>query len=79
MPLWSLSLSEAPPTPADVAASWAMQAYDSVACAGEFAEKDQLTGARGALRRMCKSWLEHDRQLWAAEMGCTPHRARTPA
>ena len=54
----------------------ATQAYDSVACAGEFAEKDQLTGARGALRRMCKSWLEHDRQLWAAEQGYACHVCR---
>ena len=54
----------------------ATQAYDSVACAGEFAEKDQLTGARGALRRMCKSWLEHDRQLWASEQGYACHVCR---
>jgi len=59
-----------------VAAVLDTQAYDSVACAGEFAEKDQLTGARGALRRMCKSWLEHDRQLWAAEQSYACHVCR---
>ena len=59
-----------------VAAVLDTAAYDSVACAGEFAEKDQLTGARGALRRVCKSWLEHDRQLWAEEQGYTCHVCR---
>ena len=69
------SLSEAPPN-APVPLRFGHQAYDSVACAGEFAEKDQLTGARGALRRMCKSWLEHDRQLWAAEQSYACHVCR---
>lgn len=52
-----------------VAAVVGTVAYDAIACAGDFAEKSQLVGARGALRRLCKCWLEHDRLLWAAERG----------
>ena len=41
--------------------------YDAIATAGDFAEREQLQGARGAMRRLCKSWLEHDRALYAKE------------
>ena len=32
--------------------------FDSMACAGDYAERDYLNGSRGTLRRLCKCWLE---------------------
>lgn len=35
-------------------------------------EREQLTGPRGSLRRLCKTWLEHDRMLYATEVIAPP-------
>ena len=50
--------------------------YDAIATAGDFAEREQLMGPRGAMRRLCKCWLEHDRMLYAIGQGYVCHVCR---
>ncbi|KAL1502969.1 hypothetical protein AB1Y20_011040 [Prymnesium parvum] len=57
------------PRSAAVASCVSSEEYDALACAGDFADSEQVSGRRGALRRLCKAWLEHDRMLYAVERG----------
>lgn len=47
--------------------------YDFLACAADVGDESLLRGPRGVLRRLCKTYLEHDRALWAAEQGFECH------
>ena len=64
------------PRSAPVRACLDPAAYDYLACAADVSDAFNLEGPRGVLRRLCKSYLEHDRQLWAAESGYTCHVTR---
>ena len=57
------------PRSAAVAAVVGADAYGALAAAADFNEASQVEGPRGALRRLSKSWLEHDRLLAAREGG----------
>lgn len=64
------------PRSAAVAKVLAAEAYDFLACAADVSDAHLLAGDRGCLRRLCKSYLEMDRQEWAREHGYACHVTR---
>ena len=65
--------SEAPrvqyPLSATFETTLTAEQYDHLACAADVSDAFLLDGPRGLLRRLCKAYLELDRQLWAREQG----------
>ena len=66
------------PRSRDVAAVLSSGEYNFLACAADVSDEALLRGRRGMLRRLAKTYLEHDRLLWAAERAYEVRFTRMP-